>query len=189
MSKLTFLSFHGSISRKPKTPKPTPQHHTYSKENQNPPNSRNINLQPNTEELKNIFNKFDADGDGKISINEYKKTLEVLGGGTKTGAAQAFRAADADGDGFIDLEEFRKVCGGDGSGAKSVEIKAAFRVFDADRDGKIKAEELMEVLGKMGEKCSLEGCKKMISGVDRDGDGLIDMDEFINMMAKTIKIL
>ncbi|KAK6152726.1 hypothetical protein DH2020_012365 [Rehmannia glutinosa] len=174
MSKLTFLSFHGSISRKPKTPKPTLQHHTHSKEIKNP--------QPNREELKNIFNKFDADGDGKISIDEYNRTLEILGGGTKTGAA------DADGDGFIDLEEFRKVCSGDG-GAKSVEIKAAFRVFDADGDGKIRAEELMEVLRKMGEKCSLEGCKKMISGVDRDGDGLIDMDEFMNMMAKTIKIL
>ncbi|KAI3462755.1 hypothetical protein Pfo_019418 [Paulownia fortunei] len=178
MSKLSFLSFHRSISKKGST---LPHHHAHSKE------IRNRSFQPSTEDLKMVFHKFDSNGDGKISLDEYKKALKVLGGVTTKGeAAQVFRAADNDGDGFIDFEEFSKVCSTDG-GVKSSEIQAAFRVFDGNGDGKISSEELMEVLRRMGERCSLEGCKKMIRQVDRDGDGLIDMDEFMNMMIMSYK--
>ncbi|KAK4426367.1 hypothetical protein Salat_1405300 [Sesamum alatum] len=178
-----FLNFYRSFRKKSPT----------QKEIQKPPSR---SFQPNTDETRQIFDKFDANGDGRISLEEYKQALKVLGGGgaTASEAAKSFRAADADGDGFIDLEEFSKVysySSSDGGGAKSGDIQAAFRVFDSDGDGKISAEELMEVLRRMGERCSLEGCRRMIRGVDGDGDGLIDMDEFINMMMKqsSMKIL
>lgn len=187
MSKLSFLNFHRSFSKKPSSPKAT-LHHTYSKEIHKPSAARSKSLQPTTDEVRKVFNKFDANGDGKISLEEYTKAIDFLGGGgaAKGEAAQTFRAADADGDGFIDLDEFSKVYGGDG-GVKSSEIEAAFRVFDGDGDGRISAEELMEVMRRMGERCSLQGCKDMIKGVDRDGDGLINMDEFTNMMKQNMK--
>ncbi|PIN19200.1 Calmodulin and related proteins (EF-Hand superfamily) [Handroanthus impetiginosus] len=189
MSRFSFLSFNRSSSKKPSTPKPPAINHTRSKELQKPPSIQSKNLQPKIEELKTIFNKFDTNGDGKISLEEYKQALKIIGGATtKNEAAQAFRAADADGDGFIEFEEFSKVFSTDG-GVKSSEIEESFKAFDADGDGKISAEELMGVLRRMGEKCSLEGCKKMIRGVDRDGDGYIDMDEFITMMTQNMKIV
>ncbi|KAL0430292.1 UNVERIFIED_CONTAM: Calmodulin-like protein 30 [Sesamum radiatum] len=174
-----FLNFYRSFRKKSLT----------QKEIQKPPNIQTrSSIQ---DETRRIFDKFDTNGDGKISLEEYKQALKVLGGGATTTtttaeAAKSFRVADADGDGFIDLEEFSKVYSSD-VGAKSGDIQAAFRVFDSDGDGKISAEELMEVLKRMGERCSLEGCKRMIRGVDGDGDGLIDMDEFINMMKQSMK--
>ncbi|KAL0396694.1 UNVERIFIED_CONTAM: Calmodulin-like protein 30 [Sesamum calycinum] len=170
-----FLNFYRSFRKKS-----PPQ-----KEIQKPPSI--LTRSSFQDETRRVFDKFDANGDGKISLEEYKQALKVLGGGATTTAeaAKSFRVADADGDGFIDLEEFSKVYSSDG-GAKSGDIQAAFRVFDSDGDGKISAEELMEVLKRMGERCSLEGCKRMIRGVDGDGDGLIDMDEFINMMKQSM---
>ncbi|XP_057806679.1 calmodulin-like protein 30 [Salvia miltiorrhiza] len=183
MSKLSFLGLHRSNSKKPSSPKATIR----SKETHKSSSMRSKSFEPNTDEVRMVFNKFDANGDGKISLQEYMQALRVLGGATtKREAAQTFQAADADGDGFIDLDEFTKLYGSDAD-AKSSEIQSAFRVFDCDGDGKISAEELMEVLRRMGERPTLEGCKKMIRGVDRDGDGLIDMDEFTNMMKQNIK--
>ncbi|KAA8531704.1 hypothetical protein F0562_006579 [Nyssa sinensis] len=145
-------------------------------------------FQPNTEEMKRVFNKFDTNKDGKISREEYKLALKAVGGGNaETEVPEAFEATDSDGDGFIDFKEFMEVLNM-GGGINTTDIQSAFRVFDLDGNGKISAEELMEVLGRLGERCSLESCRKMLRRVDTDGDGVIDMDEFMNMMTHTMKL-
>ncbi|KAL3526772.1 hypothetical protein ACH5RR_011428 [Cinchona calisaya] len=144
---------------------------------------------PNVEEMRSVFNKFDANKDGKISEEEYKLALRVMGGKNAklSEIAKAFKEADSNGDGFIDFEEFIKVQNEEG-GVKTSDIQGAFRVFDLDGNGKISAEELLEVMRRLGEKSSLNACKKMIRGVDADGDGLINMDEFMHMMTRTMKL-
>ncbi|XP_051115076.1 calmodulin-like protein 30 [Andrographis paniculata] len=182
MSKTSFLSFHGMTPKKSssssssfKPSSPLPENQLQSVET----------YHPTTEEIKKIFNKFDIDGDGKISLGEYKEALKVLDSAAAKvdheAVQEAFGAVDVDGDGFIDLGEFSVAYSGDG-GVTRREIQSAFRVFDTDGNGKISAEELMGVLRRMGEGCSLEVCRKMIKGVDKDGDDLIDIHEFITMM-------
>lgn len=145
---------------------------------------------PNVEEMRIVFNKFDTNKDGKISQDEYKSALRVMGGRNfkVSELDKAFQAADLDGDGFIDFEEFIKVHHAEG-GVKKSEIEGAFRVFDLDGNGKISAEELLEVMRRLGERSNLEACRKMIRGVDADGDGLVNMDEFMTMMTSSMKLV
>lgn len=149
------------------------------------------NFRPKAEEMRRVFDKFDTNKDGKISQEEYKSAMKMMGSGgnTKTyDVGDAFQAADTDGDGFINFKEFMRVQNLEG-GVNPTDIRSAFKAFDLDGDGKISAEELLQVQRMLGEKCSLENCKKMVRGVDANGDGLIDMDEFVTMMTRTMKLV
>lgn len=186
MSKVSFLNFYNGLSRKPSV-KSTPKE-SMPKERQNssvPRASRS-----NVQEMRQVFDKFDTNKDGKISQDEYNSALSVLGKGfSKAEMAKSFRFIDTDKDGYIDFKEFIEMMHDVGDNrVKKNDIQAAFQLFDLNGDKKISAEELMEVLRKMGEKYSLDSCRKMIRGVDADGDGLIDMDEFMTMMTRNVKV-
>ncbi|OAY45681.1 calmodulin-like protein 30 [Manihot esculenta] len=143
-------------------------------------------FQPNLNEMRQVFNKFDSNKDGKISQQEYKATLRALGQENMIGEVpKFFQVVDLDGDGFIDFREFVEAQK-KGGGIMMKDIQSAFQAFDMNGDGKITAEEVMEVLRRLGERCSLEDCRRMVRAVDADGDGMVNMDEFTTMMTQTL---
>lgn len=135
-------------------------------------------------ELERVFNKFDSNGDGKISSSELAAIFASLSHpATADELARMMAEADSDGDGFISLDEFvdlntAKV----DPNAALEDLRHAFSVFDLDRNGSISAEELARVLRSLGEGVSVAQCKKMIDGVDKDGDGSVSFEEFKVMM-------
>lgn len=140
------------------------------------------------DEIRNIFNKFDKNGDGKISVSELEEMLSKLGSKpTSDEVKQMMEHIDQNGDGYIDLVEFakfhRNVAAAAAAG-KEEEIRDAFDLYDLDKDGLISPTELHIVLNKLGEKCSLSDCQRMISKVDADGDGKVNFEEFKKMMAR-----
>ncbi|GMH14777.1 hypothetical protein Nepgr_016618 [Nepenthes gracilis] len=194
MSKPSFFSFHRETSRnsihKPPSPPPPPPRLSSNKGSTGNSSSNPPTFQPSKSEMKAVFDRYDANGDGKISREEYKAVLRAVrrGNVSEREVAKAFEVADTDGDGFIDFNEFMEVhraCGG----VKVSEVQSAFHVFDLDGDGKISAAELREVMRRIGESSSLEACQKMVRGADRDGDGFIDMDEFTAMMTRGMNLV
>ncbi|RDX57783.1 Calmodulin-like protein 1, partial [Mucuna pruriens] len=168
MSNLSFLKFNYSFSRKPSSSRKTvaKTNSFISRQTSNAEQS----FQPKEEEMKWVFEKFDTNKDGKVSLEEYKAAARALDRGIGDAeAVKAFRVMDSDGDGFIDFKEFMEMFNGEGR-VKETEIKNAFQVFDLNGDGKISAEELSQVLKRLGESCSLSACKKMVKGVDGNGD-------------------
>uniref|UniRef100_A0A0C9QWJ3 TSA: Wollemia nobilis Ref_Wollemi_Transcript_4143_1211 transcribed RNA sequence n=1 Tax=Wollemia nobilis TaxID=56998 RepID=A0A0C9QWJ3_9CONI len=139
---------------------------------------------PSAAELESVFNKFDANGDGKISSSELGDILRSLGNDTSEEELRLMMAeADSDGDGYVDLSEFVALnTNGVDSAALLRDLKDAFNMFDADSNGNISAEELHNVLRKLGESCTLAECHNMIGGIDVDGDGQVSFDEFFEMM-------
>ncbi|KAG6742069.1 hypothetical protein POTOM_055353 [Populus tomentosa] len=99
------------------------------------------------DDIRKIFNKFDKNGDGKISCSEVVDNLKELG--TKISPAEVqsiMQEFDKDGDGYIDLDEFVDFIqnGGidDGGGNDSKELRDAFDLYDKNKNGLISADEL-----------------------------------------------
>lgn len=141
----------------------------------------------NTDELKQVFNRFDANNDGKISATELVDVMKSLGSDTSLDEVNRIMdEIDTDRDGFINLEEFAGFCKGNGGdddddgGMK--ELHDAFELYDLNKNGLISANELHRILSQLGEGCSVDDCVKMIKSVDSDGDGYVNFDEFKKMM-------
>ncbi|KAA0053141.1 hypothetical protein IC582_013665 [Cucumis melo] len=136
------------------------------------------------DEVIRVFNKFDKNGDGKISVSELGAALGELSGNISTGEIHRIMSEiDKDGDGFIDLDEFTDFTSSSTGGNK--DLQDAFDLYDIDKNGLISAKELHSVLKRLGEKCSLKDCCRMISSVDVDGDGHVNFEEFKKMMTRS----
>ena len=188
MSKLSFLKRYGfNLSRKNTNTQTNTSN--YATRQNSMKNSKTF--QANMQEMKQVFEKYDRNQDGKISKEEYKAMIRAINGknnaiNSDLEATKSFQVVDKDGDGFIDFNEYMEL---HNNKVKSNDIENAFRVFDCDGDGKISAKELMEVLRRMGQIYSLDACKKMIKEVDSNGDGMINSAEFITMMTTNMKLV
>lgn len=150
-----------------------------------PPNAKSSDSRIRIEEeLEQVFNKFDVNGDGKICASELGSIMGSLGHQpTEDELQNMIKEVDGDGDGFINLREFIELNTKDIDSTEVLEnLRNAFSVFDIDKNGLITAEELMNVLKKLGDTCTITESQKMIAGADRDGDGMINFDEFKDMM-------
>ncbi|KAJ4848326.1 hypothetical protein Tsubulata_003723 [Turnera subulata] len=152
------------------------------------------------DDIKKIFDKFDKNGDGKISCAEVMENLGELGTKVSSDEVQCMiQEFDKDGDGHIDLQEFVEFIerggggldasshGGGAAGADANrDLKDAFDLYDIDKNGVISATELHQVMKRLGLKCTLSECTKMIRQVDQDGDGSVNFEEFKKMMTRGI---
>lgn len=156
----------------------------------------------NSVRLRRVFDLFDKNGDGEITVDELAQALDSLGlVADREGLAStvgAYVPAGAAGLRFQDFECLHRELGdalfgalddvpedGEaGAGGDEEEMKEAFKVFDVDGDGFISATELQEVLKKLGlpEGGSLATVRQMICNVDRNSDGRVDFGEFKCMM-------
>ncbi|XP_044763551.1 neo-calmodulin-like isoform X3 [Coccinella septempunctata] len=107
-----------------------------------------------SEELQQMLQEIDVDGDGNVSFEEF---VDI-----------AWTAA-----GSIPEEE-----------EEEKELRDAFRVFDKHNRGYITASDLRAVLQCLGEDLSEEEIEDMIKEVDVDGDGRIDFYEFVNALGE-----
>lgn len=153
--------------------------------NENPSAMPTVYLQDATE-VQKVFERFDANGDGKISAEELAGVMKDLGSDVSPEELNSImESIDTDKDGFINLQEFAGFCKGDGDadgdgGMK--ELREAFELYDENGDGLISAAELHKILSRLGEHCAVEDCVGMIKSVDSDGDGSVSFEEFKKMM-------
>jgi Ca2+-binding EF-hand superfamily protein len=148
-----------------------------------------------------LFKKMDADGDGKISKDEFKDYMAKNGPRALRDKPElldrAFDKADADGDGYLSMDEFkalvekfRERMGGKGkpgagpaAGAKALLEKpeVLFKKMDANGDGKVSKDEFKSFLAKNGPpmlRDKTELLDKLFDRLDTDGDGSLTMEEF-----------
>ncbi|CAN6301030.1 unnamed protein product [Urochloa humidicola] len=162
------------------------------------PSFRLRNGSLNALRLRRVFDLFDRNGDGEITLDEMAAALDALGLGADRSGLEAavgdYIPAGAAGLRFEDFESLHRSLGDAlfGPIPEAVpeeeddegDMKEAFRVFDEDGDGYISAAELQAVLKKLGlpEARNLATVQEMICNVDKDLDGRVDFGEFKNMM-------
>lgn len=140
-------------------------------------------------DVKVAFKRFDADGDGSISVTELKNGA---GSGFSSGEISAvFALGDADQDGSISFAEFAQLVLPSArekvgilrrSFNNAQAVQSAFQKFDVNKDGKISCEELRNGLFSSGIKFNDQEVMTIFAIADLDGDGEISIDEFMALM-------
>merc|ERR1712176_1303075 len=126
----------------------------------------------------------DENGDGLLTINEFKEGLTKAGfKEIPADLQQIMEEVDSDGSGAIEYTEFLAATLDKKMYIQEDVCWAAFRVFDRNGDGKISKEELKLVLGDgdVQNTCQKE-MAELMKAIDDNGDGEIDFNEFMQMM-------
>lgn len=161
------------------------------------------------ENLHNIFNTMDLDGNGTLDPREIQVALLGLGVKEKD-VAYIVRSIDLDGNGTVDLDEFRTIMrkqfdNGPGvkvvhrqqrfrtkilqkfnassAGAQSEDrLKKIFHAIDLDNNGVLDPHEIRVVLRSVG--VDEHDISEIVACIDLDRSGGVDWEEFKTIMTK-----
>ncbi|KAI9503020.1 Calcium-binding component of the spindle pole body (SPB) half-bridge [Coemansia spiralis] len=163
-------------------------HHNYNTASHRGNNMRQVHKvsEEKLEEIKEAFNLFDTNRDGKIDYFEVKVAMRALGFDPKKDEVirmiQRYGFEDSS---QMGLEGFVKVVSEKISTLDPVEeYKKAFRLIDEGNTGMIKVHNLRRIAKELGETISEDELVAMIEEFDLDNDGGINEEEFIKIMMR-----
>ncbi|XP_055616362.1 calmodulin-beta-like [Toxorhynchites rutilus septentrionalis] len=137
-------------------------------------------------QFKQMFEKFDTDGNGSITTSELGLITQALGlNPSKEEMEQMIHEVDLDGSGTIELNEFMvlmaRMCREEPS---EDELRQAFKVFDKNGDGFLTVDELSAVMQNFGEGLSDDEFANLLREADVDEDGKINYNEFAALLLR-----
>ena len=122
--------------------------------------------------LKEVFDVFDYDGSGNISIDELANTVKALNLGDQ--ASQILAIVNAAGvSGEFGFDTFVEIFGFGGDSTNEATLQTVFDAFDTAGHGSFGAEEFEKVAASVGEHFSSSEVDQMIEFADKDRDGVI----------------
>ncbi|XP_062232217.1 probable calcium-binding protein CML14 [Phragmites australis] len=141
-------------------------------------------------QLREIFRRFDMDGDGSLTQLELAALLRSLGLRPTGDEVHALLAGmDADGNGKVEFDELAgaiaPVLTTQTHLVDQAQLLEVFRAFDRDGNGYISAAELARSMARLGQPLTFEELTRMMRDADADGDGVISFPEFAAIMAKS----
>ena len=136
-----------------------------------------------------LFNLFDENSDGKVTLNELIDGMKVICGSDVASdeIENIFNNLDTDQNNYIEFEEFLKAAVDKRIFLNDNIIKFAFNYFDKHKKGEIFYEDIEEVF-KNNVKSEDVGeiLREIISEVDSNKDGKISFDEFWQLIVKML---
>ncbi|EOA32409.1 hypothetical protein CARUB_v10015681mg [Capsella rubella] len=124
---------------------------------------------------KRVFDKFDKNKDGKLSLDEFREAaLAFSPNFSQEDIAKFFKEIDVDGNGELNADEFTSCI--------EKMLKEVFDFCDVDGDGKIPASESYVTMTSIGMTCTEESCAEKVRAVDADGDGYLNFEEFMALV-------
>ncbi|XP_076461354.1 neo-calmodulin-like [Babylonia areolata] len=132
------------------------------------------------EKCKTLFEKADASGDNKLSIQELRVLIKELCGDNATSdrmMADIFADLDDNDDKMLTWDEFSDVCfKKDPKSVQEHELRCVFKKCDKDGSGRLSADEIkaafqeLDIPGDPG---------RNLENADKDDDGMVNYEEFI----------
>ena len=143
------------------------------------------NCNSKEDELREVFRRFDGDGDGKISALELRSYFGSVGEYLSHEDAEGvINELDSDGDNLLGFEDFMRLMKREGSAVDDDDLKKAFEMFVWEKGtGCITPKGLQRMLNRLGDDKSYDECVAMIDAFDIDHNGVLDFNEFHQMMA------
>ena len=141
-------------------------------------------------EVRTMFEKHDADGEGSLDTTELQTVLHAMGHAPTEQQLQSLLGEfDYDGSGALDVLEFTALMARllgyrELPNEQTALLKRVFTYVDIDGDGKISVAELRAVIEKFGLKLTEGQLALYVREFDADGDGLFSVMEFCSLMAK-----
>ena len=161
----------------------------YSNFKKSPGKTRFIELsQQQTDMIREVFELFDTDGEGKLQEDELASALFAMGISTRNHhkmARDLVTQIDEDGDRNISLEEFTALMRGKLAGRDpEEEIRATFEAFcDYDPSvSSISLERLQAKSRKLQIRLTEEEMRHMIADADRNSGGDVDEEEYVHIL-------
>ena len=138
---------------------------------------------PNQNELKEIFNLYDEELDGKIDGTQIGDVVRAAG--LKPTNAAVWKAAGQEykrkGEKRLTFEEWAPIyeqLTKEKEAGTFADFMEGLKVFDKEECGKILAAELRHILLALGERLNTEEVDELLKGVE-DGEGMVNYEAFI----------
>ncbi|CAJ1330670.1 unnamed protein product [Effrenium voratum] len=158
-----------------------------------------------TGQLKEIFQKWDRDGSGDISVAELTRVLTKLNPQLdEAGCQKMFSQMDVNSDGSVQYGEFinwltgkdgsyqgakaaimmdQKRAGGKGAdAARKAKLRAKYAKLDKNGDGKLDFVEVYDFLQKRYPNMTLPDLRFLYNCADKSHDGILDFYELLDVM-------
>ena len=140
-----------------------------------------------------LFNQFDVDRNGKISLSDFYTGLCKASGNklNKEEITEVFYNIDSDRSNYIEQEEFVKAAIDKKIFLSDKMLKFAFNFFDKDKNGSISVEEIAHLFkdNNTDDKVLSSELRKIIEKLDEDKDGIIGFKEFSSFMKSLLEKL
>jgi calmodulin len=135
-------------------------------------------------DLKEVFDFFDQDGDGIITTEELGRAMEMSGQHlTNDDLYKMMHEADINGDCKVSFLEFQSLIKSrqrlDDAIDTEQELRQAFHLIDRDQDGYISRSELKRLSNCLNLNLCEDELDEIMSNADLNGDGKIDINEFL----------
>ena len=128
------------------------------------------------DEFRLDFDRYDKDGDGLLTISEYRQAAHDLD--LHFISLDYF---DSDSNGEIDFYEFLDMIN---TNLQISHMKNKFMSMDQDGDGLLTKQELKQGLKQQGFVFNDQELDQIFAEVDVDGNNEIDVQEFLDMISR-----
>ncbi|KAI2463696.1 EF-hand [Annulohypoxylon bovei var. microspora] len=132
--------------------------------------------------FKELFDSYDADKGGNISVGEFAKVMAQGPGKAPTQAEveKIIKEVDLDGDGQINFDEFITMMTGQPYPPPDEEWVKAWKQFEPSLNGSITQSQFRQVMVELGESVNDTEVEKLINNVD--GEGKLSFKAFVHFM-------